>query len=182
MSKSKLTDELITRIARELETGAYRQTVCGILGINYGSFRQWMNKGNKGESEQCVKLHQAVIAAEAVAEQRHLKVVEQAASEYHERVTKRVLGDTGQVIKTEESESSKRGDWRAASWWLERRHGQRWGQQKVDLLEAIKTFVSCGLLPEDCLQLGKDEFFEFMNSYRNLVNEQFESYKNTPDI
>ena len=170
--QSILTDELINELCNHIQDGAYRSVACQKLHLNYETLKSWMKKGKKGV-EPYNQLYQQIIQAEAEAEIRKLGIIQNAANEYTQTTQKTSVDADGRT-KTEETKSTHRGDWRAATWFLERRFPDRWGQPKVDLLEATKTFVACGILPEECLNLGADEFRTFMQQYRQSIAQSLQ--------
>lgn len=171
--QSILSDELIDELCSHIRAGAYRSVACQKLHLNYETLKSWLKKGKKG-IEPYDQLYQKILQSESEAEIRRLGIIQDAAGEYTQKSTKTTVDSNGRTIKSEETKSTHRGDWRAATWFLERRFPDRWGQPKVDLLEATKTFVACGILPEECLNLGADEFRLFMQQYRQSIAQSLQ--------
>ena len=101
----KLTDTLIEAISRSLLRGAFRSTVCKRLGFGQRSMDRWMSLGKRFPDGIYGRLRRAVLAAEAVAE---------------ERAIARVL-------------NAGKDDAKYLCWWLERKYPQRWGQYRGEL-------------------------------------------------
>lgn len=100
MARSKLTPAVRTTILTNLAHGAPVQTACAAVGINRSTFYDWKEKGEAGQEPFATFFHE-VERAEAQAEMARLQIVEEATRE----------------------------DWKAAIWWLERRHPETWGRR-----------------------------------------------------
>lgn len=109
-----LNESMINRIVELLQKGNYYETVCGVLGISYGVFRQWMIKGEEQvnayppdcelqEEEETIfiKLFNAVHQAEKFGEAAMLE-----------------------KIRTDDT-------WQSKAWILERRHSSRWAKTQT---------------------------------------------------
>jgi len=98
---SKITDELEQKFCELVMLGNSWDAACGECGITDRTFRYWMIRGQSGKKgdERYRKFYERVRSAEATAESALLSEVRSAAQ----------------------------GDWRAATWMLERRWSKRWG-------------------------------------------------------
>lgn len=97
---TKLTAPVRAAIVANLAHGATIQTACVAAGIHRGTYYDWKQKADAGE-QPFAAFFKEIEQAEAQAEMTHLKIVEQATQE----------------------------DWKAAIWWLERRHPETWGRR-----------------------------------------------------
>ncbi len=105
---SKLTPELQRQICDLLRAGNYVETVCDYVGIEYKTYYNWRNRGERA--------WQVDIEAGYV---EFLHAVKKAVSEVE--------------ILTIADLRSGPMNWQAKAWWLERRHPDRWGnRQKME--------------------------------------------------
>ncbi|NMP20749.1 hypothetical protein [Sulfobacillus harzensis] len=98
---SKLTPERQKKLVDAIRAGNYYETACTYAGIDYTTFRLWMQKGEAREAKKYSDFFEAITRAEAEAESRAVALWQKAMPE----------------------------DWRAAQMFLERRHPDRWGKQ-----------------------------------------------------
>jgi hypothetical protein len=103
----KLNDPRMVHLLSVLETGATLRTACRVSGLAERSVYRWLAQGEehetRGEEGSPVwHIWQAVTLAKLVPEVTALQVIHDA--------------------------SQKRGGWRAAAWFLERRYPERWGK------------------------------------------------------
>jgi transposase len=101
MRKTKLTKEMIDKIATFIANGNYVETACKALGIGQSTYYEWMKKGREGKKPYA-ELAETVKKAEAIAEAKRIQTILMASEE----------------------------TWQAAAWYLERRYPERWGQKK----------------------------------------------------
>ena len=126
---SKLTPERQERLEEAIAAGNYYETACTLVGIDYRTFRYWMEKGEAGVSKKYVQFFQAITHAEAQAEQNAITAWQRAFPD----------------------------DWRAAQMFLERRHPDRWGKQdRLDLKQSGKVAVEHGVDGESFDALAAD--------------------------
>lgn len=111
------------RIVAALRDGNYAVTACHLSGVPESTYYAWLERGKAGESP-FVEFLEAVGAAQAEAEQKALAVIHKAANGWTEKTTEEGIGVNGPISKTRERDMF---DWRAASWYLERKHAKRWG-------------------------------------------------------
>ena len=67
---SKLTPETQQKIVDAISAGNYYEAACGYAGVDYSTFRRWMEKGEKAKTGQYREFCDAVQQAEAQAEVR----------------------------------------------------------------------------------------------------------------
>jgi len=97
--RSKLTPELIAEAAGLIAGGNYASAACAALGIGTSTFYAWLADADAPDADQLkVEFRDAIETAAAEAEIRYVGILDAAA----------------------------RDDARWASWWLERRCGERW--------------------------------------------------------
>jgi hypothetical protein len=97
---TKLTPEVHKAVVDALEIGATRVDAAGAAGIDYTTFLNWMERGEKDGKGIFFKFFKASALAEYRARLKYLKVIQKAADD---------------------------GDWRAALEYLKRRDRQNWG-------------------------------------------------------
>lgn len=110
---SKLTPERASRIRAAVAGGAFATVAARAGGISGATYRAWMARGRDAERDgdgsavneadlPYVEFHESIREAEAKAEVAAVALIQQAA---------------------------RRGEWRAAAWFLERKHSDRWGRR-----------------------------------------------------
>ena len=99
---TKYSPEVHERIVASVRDGNYRKVAAGAGGIEERTLMDWLNAGRDGE-EPFASLLADIEAAERDAEADMVKVVRESAKE----------------------------DWHAASWYLARKHTDRWGQKQA---------------------------------------------------
>jgi hypothetical protein len=97
---SKLTPETTERLLQALRIGSSYEAACAYAGIDYSTFRKWMQKGERAKSGRFFEFFKLVKRAELEAE---LLCVRSWIKQIPE-------------------------DWRAAKEFLERRFPERWGR------------------------------------------------------
>ena len=112
---TKLTPERQERLTEAIAQGMHYETACQIAGIDYSTFRKWMQRGEEDTSGLFFEFFEAVTRAEAEAEFHALGIWRAAMP----------------------------NDWRAAQMFLERRYPQRWGRQtRVDVNQEGRVQVN----------------------------------------
>lgn len=99
---SKLTPERQQRLLDAIRAGNYYEPACVYAGIDYATFRRWMQRGEQATHGPYREFREAVLRAEAEAEIRAVALINKAMPD----------------------------DWRAAQMFLERRHPERWGKRE----------------------------------------------------
>jgi transposase len=100
--RTKLTPELADEIAQTIESGNYAETAASASGIHKATFYRWLERGENASSGLYKDFHDAVRRAEALAEARAIRVVQDAMPK----------------------------DWKAAMTYLERKFPERWGRRE----------------------------------------------------
>jgi transposase len=116
--QSKLSKDRFERVLTSLRSGNSRTVAARAGGVDDRTLRRWMEAHDE--------LRDAVEAAEAEAEGRHVAIVQEAAIE--------------------------KKDWRAAGWWLERRRPDTWG--RVDRVELLILQQQAQALAEELANEG----------------------------
>lgn len=99
---TKLTSELIQKIATAIRAGNYAKVAAALVGISEATYYSWLEQAKKPDaSPLLLEFLESVERAEALAEIESVTRIRQAADN---------------------------GTWQAASWLLERKHGERWGR------------------------------------------------------
>ena len=115
---TKLTPERQNRLVEAIQAGNYYKVACAAAGIDYSTFRLWMQAGEAKKNPRFSEFFEAITRAEAAAEDSAVRMWQQAMPT----------------------------DWRAAQMFLERRHPDRWGkQERLDLKHAGKVEVEHGV-------------------------------------
>ena len=112
--KPMLNPELAETIAGYVRVGVYIEEACGAAGIGRGSFYNWLERG-RAERER-MKLMDT--EEPKPSEKMYLDFLNMMERAYDEATLRKVA-----VI----TKSAENGDWRAASWWLERTRPQKYG-------------------------------------------------------
>lgn len=100
--KLKITPELVDKICLAIRAGNYAKIACEMVGIGETTYYRWMELGQKEGAQKVYReFWESIKRAEADAEIANVALIRQAANN---------------------------GSWQAASWLLERKHGERWGR------------------------------------------------------
>ena len=98
----KLTQELQDRICLAIRAGNYSKIAAEMNGIGETTFYRWLDMGSKANASKIYReFRESIKRAEAEAEVTNVARIRQAADN---------------------------GTWQAAAWYLERKHGDRWGR------------------------------------------------------
>lgn len=138
--KGLLTKELAETIAGYVRVGVYVEEACGAAGISRPTFYVWLERG-RAERER-VKLMKA--EGPKPSERIYVEFLDMMEKAYDEATLRKVA-----VI----TKSAENGDWRAASWWLERTRPAKYGlkaqvEHTGENGEPIKVQVEIGDLEE----------------------------------
>ena len=107
--RTRLTIQLREKVANALALGAYRKDAATFAGIADATFRRWLKRGVKEASGPYAEFREAVVDAEARAKMLAMGCV-----------TKAIRG----------------GDWKAAAWYLERKHPHQFADKSQLFLVA----------------------------------------------
>lgn len=106
MKLNKVREE---SILDNLRLGSSRRSAAELSGVSARTLQRWIKRGEEAESEEWERFAHEVYKAEAIAEEHAVYLILEAA---------------------------KKGDWRAAAWWLERRHPSQWSKRQHVAIEA----------------------------------------------
>lgn len=99
---TKLTKEVTDRICLAIRAGNYSKVAAAMAGVSETTYYKWLELSEKPNAKKEYKeFRESVEQAEAEAEVAAIARIRQAADN---------------------------GDWKAAGWYLERKHGERWGR------------------------------------------------------
>lgn len=99
---TKLTPEITDRICLAIRAGNYAKVAAAMAGIGETTYYKWLEMAEKPNAKKEYReFRESVEQAEAEAEVAAIARIRQAADN---------------------------GDWKAAGWYLERKHGERWGR------------------------------------------------------
>lgn len=100
--KLKITQDTTDKICLAIRAGNYAKVAAEMAGIGETTYYRWLEEGQKeGASKVYREFWESIKRAEADAEVAAVALIRQAANN---------------------------GTWQAASWLLERKHGERWGR------------------------------------------------------
>lgn len=123
---TKLTPAVQNKIVTAISAGNYYEAACQYAGIDYATFRRWIEKGEDGKNKMYSDFCEAVKQAEAQAE---VRIVAQWQSQIPQ-------------------------NWQAARDFLARRYPKRWMPREavestnehiikpVEVIEVVKTYDS----------------------------------------
>ena len=121
-----LTEEMAGDIVTLIAQGDYVETAGAKCGISKQSIMKWLKKGGHAKSGIHRDFVDAVMAAQEIAEQKHLAAIDSAAFGYEsvEEITK--VDAKGNIIGDRLIKKTKRLDWRAAAWRLQHKNPRRY--------------------------------------------------------
>ena len=99
---NKLTSETQEKLVKAVAAGNFYEAACTYAGVDYSTFRRWMQEGEAAPSGKFREFCDAITRAQAEAELAAVQCIQQAMPD----------------------------DWRAAVAFLERRHPDRWGRKE----------------------------------------------------
>ena len=100
--KTKLTPDVTEKICLAIRAGNYANVAAQMAGISESTYYYWLAEAEKPNAKkQFLEFSESIKRAEADAEVGAVALIRQAANN---------------------------GTWQAASWLLERKHGERWGR------------------------------------------------------
>ena len=100
--KLKITQDTTDKICLAIRAGNYAKVAAEMAGIGETTYYRWLEEGQKeGAPKIYREFWESIKRAEADAEVAAVALIRQAANN---------------------------GTWQAASWLLERKHGERWGR------------------------------------------------------
>lgn len=112
---TKLTKEVTDRICLAIRAGNYSKVAAAMAGISETTYYKWLEMSDKPNAKKEYKeFRESIEQAEAEAEVAAIARIRQAADN---------------------------GDWKAAGWYLERKHGERWGRNDK-IRQEITGFVT----------------------------------------
>ena len=150
----KLTPELARRLVEGVESGLFDQQNALRCGVDVTTLKSWVFRGLDEEAvEPFRSFAEAYITAAIALEARLLQIVRQAADPWvetkeeieitslHRGFDETDFGEVGDVLdsleqgqitskKVARTRASRRGDWKAAAWVLERRWPLRWSSSR----------------------------------------------------
>jgi len=109
---SRLTDEVRDKILGYIKLGHFASVACRLAGVSETTFYRWLETGRNAKRGKYRDFWDACEDAKAVAEARYLEVVR----------------------KTSEDQKHK-DQFKAATWWLERRHAGRYAPTQINKIE-----------------------------------------------
>lgn len=106
-NRLKLNAELSDAICSNLACGVSMEAAAEAAGVPRSTFFSWLKRGREeGSDAVYVQFAADIEAAQAIAENRLIRLIGRAATE------------------------GGPGDWRAAAWLLSRRHPERWSEKR----------------------------------------------------
>lgn len=143
---TKLTPEVEETILRHLRTGAFRKHAAEAAGVTEFAFDDWMRRGGEGEKPFAafVEKVRRVQAEDAIRSQSI--------------ITRAQLGHI-------------EGDWKAASWNLERKYPKLYGQAAIHAAAAVTLRGGHAATGEDNTETTTVQFYLPDNSRRPQDDE-----------
>lgn len=130
MAKLKLTDEVEHQILRALQAGAFVKQAVEAAGLHESTFWAYMRQGQDAKAAR----DRALEAGEEWTPQRH----DERMIEFSEAVTR--ARSSAEVLAVVSIRQAMANDWRAAAFYLERAHAERWrNKSKLDLEHSGET-------------------------------------------
>jgi hypothetical protein len=168
---TRLTQEVQDEIVGYVREGNFLNVAAQLAGYPAATVREWLYRGrgtdrDRPDSEPYASFAAAIEKAQAEAERERIARISQAASgrraTRNKTVTKTYRDAQGNDVTetTVEVVETTSYDWTADAWILERSHPERWGRQRMAEMEAMKTLIEGGLLPDgviDALLQGEEE-------------------------
>lgn len=131
---TKLTPTVQKILVETVSVGAHYEVACKLAGITFQTFRNWQLRGEKEKNGIYFDFFETLTRAQAKCE---VDMLEQWQRFMRDEVG--VVEETtgqGENTKTITKEKILRyGDYRAIKDFLERRHRDRWGRDKLDIPE-----------------------------------------------
>lgn len=135
MSKSKLTKKRADVIAAAVLQGMPKEHTAALADITANTLAEWVRKGEKdrreGKNTSHARLVHAIDHAEACRMKESLSRIQAAGKGGAKTVTTTVTKTKQGVETTVTKETVEAGDWKADSWWLERRFPEDFGRKIV---------------------------------------------------
>ncbi len=125
---TKLTPEVIKRIASALKAGAYPENAAAWAGVKPSTLRSWLYAAAQPGCKS--------------------KILREFSAALDKALSEAELSDIGVITRAAQS-----GDWKAAAWRLERRFPKRWGRR-----DASTVTVQGGSKPVGIAATGRVEF------------------------
>src|SRR5210317_2649573 len=106
--KTKISETVVSKICRAIKLGCTVQLAAGYAGIHVRTLYYWIQRGQEDKSGQYRDFFTRYKEAEAIGAVNNLACINSAA---------------------------KGGDWRAAAWILQTRHGYTQNSQQIDPIQ-----------------------------------------------
>lgn len=124
MRRTKLTEDMIQRIASLIRVGNYIEVVCRHVGISRDTYYRWLKEGEKdynaGRKTLLARFYEEIMKAEADAEI---------------------------MLVSEIRKKAREGDLKAAMFILQRRFHERWGAHLEERLMGGPTKIEIEFVP-----------------------------------
>ena len=120
---TKFNPKLAEKILNSIRKGLYLEASAAINDINKDTLYRWLRKHPD--------FSDAVIKAHGEAERIELNRIKQAAEGYEVIETRTTTDKDGNVTETV-VKTSKRREWTASAWWLERSNPRKWGRWRPE--------------------------------------------------
>ena len=127
---SKFTPATRKALVDGITAGLTYTHACQIVGIEYNTFNEWRKKGaalDEPDADGFYDFHEALTRAESQASMTMMATVRKVAQGY--RMKRQFVDKNGTLVTYDEDMPA---DWRAASWWLERRYPDEYGRQRIE--------------------------------------------------
>ncbi len=154
---TKFSDSSQAEIIKRLRAGNTRPASAACAGVSYRSLMDWIAAGDAGDPAFS-QFSQSVREAESLAQAESLAIIRRAARGLNVVKVEETVTAEGDTTKTTRTTVV---DWRAAAWFLERRHAAGWQRRQTISTHDLSNDQLAGLLAEDAaLTDDPDEFGE----------------------
>lgn len=127
-AKSKLTREIIKKIAGHVAKGLTNNDACRLVFINESTLYRWLAKAEGAQSGLYFELQEALKKAEAGFKETHVGIIVKAATEPSKRTHVEEISEPGppdengkptvKVVRTKATTETIPPQWQASAWLL----------------------------------------------------------------
>jgi len=130
-AKSKLTEARIQAICKAIEIGMTQERAATLAGISKDTFYRWKSTGEKAKSGLYLTFSDSLKKANVVAEVRHLNNILKHAMGGSKIVETRTTTSANGSVTNIITKKEALGSWQASAWYLERKHPDMYGRNRI---------------------------------------------------
>ncbi|KYC34492.1 hypothetical protein WA1_51610 [Scytonema hofmannii PCC 7110] len=173
--KTKLTPEIQQKIVEAIRQGSYFSVACRLNGVPESTGKEWLARGrgtssNRPQNKLYAAFASEVDIAEAQAESDAIRRILAGTERSQVIKTKRRLDENGNMVPVEiitEETSNPSND----MWYLKCKYPERWGNQRMDFMDAIVILIRLEVAPPQVLEVAKNG----MDDVREHLRRSFEA-------